>query len=189
MERNQAGRSWIAKALLFSVSASFAGMLSGAALGAAGILLPFEVRVAVASLLALVALAIGSLELLGRKVPLPQFDRETPQRWLHKGALTWALLNGSFLGVGVTSRIGFWLWYVVPLGAFLFADPALGAAIYGAYSVARGAAVWAIILGLNIGLLGDDWQERFIARFPAAQTIAACQLVLVGLVGTITIGL
>ncbi len=164
-------------------------MLSGAALGAAGILLPFEVRVAVASLLALAAVFIGSLEMLGIRVRLPQLDRETPQRWLNKGALTWALLNGVSLGVGTTSRIGFWLWYIIPLGAFLFADPALGAAIYGAYSLVRGGAVWMLILGATTGLLGEDWEDRFVLRMPTAQTIAACQLFLIGLAGTIAIGL
>lgn len=166
MERNQEGRSWVAKALVFSLSASFAGILPGALLGVAGTVLPLEVRVALACVLALVAVLIGSVELLGAGVRLPQFDRETPQRWLNKGALNWALLNGSFLGIGATSRIGFWLWYVVPLSAFLFADPVLGATIYGAYSVVRGTAVWALILGAQTSLLGEDWGDGSLRGTP-----------------------
>lgn len=189
MERNQGGRSWVTKALLFSVSASLAGMVTGAVLGAAGTVISLEVRVAVASLLALATVFVGSLELLGIRVYLPQFDRETPQSWLHKGALTWALLNGISLGVGATSRIGFWLWYVVPLGAFLFADPVLGATIYGVYSVTRGAAVWVLILGARSGLLREDWGDRFVLRIPTAQVVAAGQLIFVGLTLTIALGL
>lgn len=188
MERNQAGRSWAAKALVFSVSASLAGMLAGAVLGAAGAILPPEIRIAMASLLALAAVFVGSLELLGTEIKLPQCDYETPQRWLHKGALMWALQNGFSLGIGATSRIGFWLWYAIPLGAFLFADPVLGAAIYGAYSVVRGVAVWVLLLGIYTRLLKEDWGEWFLARRDSARAVAAGQLVFVGLVGTIAIG-
>lgn len=189
MERNQGGRGWAAKALIFSVSASLAGMATGATLGATGTVLPLEIRVAVASLLALASVFIGGLELLGMRVYLPQIDRETPQRWLHKGALTWALLNGLSLGVGATSRLGFWLWYIIPLGAFLFADPILGAAIYGAYSLVRGASVWVLIFSAINGLLGEDWGENFVLRIPAAQMVAAGQLVFVGMAGMIALGL
>src|SRR3712207_8459275 len=36
------------------------------------------------------------------------------------------------------SRIGFWLWYAIPLGAFLVGDPWLGAVVYGTYGFVRG---------------------------------------------------
>ena len=164
-------------------------MAAGATLGMAGTVLPLETRVAVASLLALAAVFIGALELLGMRVYLPQIDRETPQSWLHKGPLIWALLNGLSLGVGVTSRIGFWLWFIIPLGAFLFADPVLGTAIYGTYSLVRGASVWVLIFGVVSGLLGEDWGEKFVLRIPTAQMVAAGQLIFVGTAGMIALGL
>jgi hypothetical protein len=45
--------------------------------------------------------------------------------------------NGALLGLAVTSRIGFWLWYVVPLAAFLSAAPVAGAIVWGLYGLAR----------------------------------------------------
>ena len=164
-------------------------MLAGGLLGAVGTTLPLEVRVACASLLALSAVLIGCFELLGRSISLPQFDRETPQSWLHKGALTWALLNGLSLGVGATSRIGFWTWYAIPLSALLFGNPILGACIYGAYSVTRGTSVWLIIFSDTIGWLGEDWEVGLIARLGTARKVAAGQLIVIGFAGTIALGL
>ena len=66
---------------------------------------------------------------------------------MQNGPLWWAIRNGVTLGFGATSRIGFLLWYVVPIGALLFGSPALGAAIYGTYELVRGAAAPAILLG------------------------------------------
>ena len=189
MERNQAGRSWAVKAIAYSASASLAGALAGGVLGLAGGTLPAELRVAAASLLAACAVFVGAAELLGRGVRLPQFDRETPQRWMHKGAINWAVRNGSSLGVGATSRIGFWLWYAVPLGAFLSGNPGLGALVYGAYAAVRGGAVWVLILGSISGVLEEDWGDRFIESLPAARTVAAAHLLLVGVAGTIALGL
>ncbi len=156
-------------------------------LGEAGSLLPLEFRLAIGSILALLAIVVGSLEFFGRHVQPPQFDCETPQRWVHQGPLRWATRNGLTLGFGATSRIGFWLWYVVPLGAFLVGDPRLGAAIYGTYGLIRALGAVFILLGM-LGLKADisDW---VMERYGVARVLAAGELIFLGVALTIVVGL
>ena len=187
MHRNQAGRGWISKAVVYSLSSALAGFVTGAALGAAGSLLPLDFRLAAGSILAVIAIAVGGLEFFGRRVQPPQFDCETPQRWVHQGPLRWATQNGLTLGFGATSRIGFWVWYVVPLGAFLLGDPRLGAAIYGTYGLVR--ALGAVFIFLGILRLEVDVSDWLIERYGTARVLAAGQLVFLGVVLTIVVGL
>ncbi|MBA2346457.1 MAG: hypothetical protein H0V83_15470 [Rubrobacter sp.] len=187
MHRNQAGRSWVAKAIVYSLSSALAGLVTGAALGVVGGLLALDLRLAIGSILALAAVAVGSLDLFGRHVLLPQFDCETPQRWVHKGPLRWATRNGLVLGFGATSRIGFWLWYTIPLGAFLVGAPAFGAVIYGTYGLIRALGAVFILLGI-LGWKIDvsDW---LIEHYGVARALAAGQLVFLGVATTIVVGL
>lgn len=106
---------------------------------------------------------------------------------MHKGPVKRAIQNGLALGCGATSRIGFWLWYVVPLGAFLVATPWAGAAIYGAYGVTRGTAVWIILFVLARRY--ENWGEWLLRHKETANVIAAAQLLLLGVVVLIAIGL
>ncbi|WP_324335037.1 hypothetical protein [Baekduia sp.] len=86
-------------------------------------------------------LLIGALGVTGRWVAPIQVDRETSYEWLD-GRVPWAIRNGAALGAGFTSRLGFQLWYAVPVSASLFGSPFLGACLYGAYALTRsGAAV------------------------------------------------
>ena len=163
--------------------------MTGALLGIVGSLLSLDVRLAIASILSIVAVTLGGLELGSRRVPVLQCDRETPKNWVYMGSLQWAVRNGLALGFGATSRIGFWLWYVVPIGALLLARPALGAVIYGTYGVFRGMAVWIIILGLDRWSGGDDTALWLIGRAQTARAIAAGYLVLIGMAIAIAVGL
>ena len=187
MHRNQAGRSWVTKATVYSLSSALAGLVAGVVLGATGGLIALDLRLAVGSILALGAIAVGSLDLFGRHVMLPQFDCETPQRWIHKGPLRWATRNGLVLGFGATSRIGFWLWYAIPLGAFLVGAPLFGAVIYGTYGLVRALGAVGILLGI-LGFKTDvsDW---LIEHYSAARALAAGQLVLLGIAAAIVVGL
>ena len=187
MHRNQAGRSWVSKAVVYSLSSALAGLVAGAVLGVLGGLLPIGFRLAVGSILAVVAIAVSGLELLGHRIQPPQFDCETPQRWVHKGPLRWATQNGLALGFGATSRIGFWLWYAIPLGAFLFGDLWLGAVVYGTYGLIRGlgaVVILLVMLGLKVDI--SDW---LIRRYGAARVLATGQLILLGVSTSIVVGL
>ena len=187
MHRNQAGRSWVSKAIVYSLSSALAGLVTGAVLGALGGLLALDLRLAIGSILALAAIAVGSLDLFGRHVLLPQFDCETPQRWVHKGPLRWATQNGLVLGFGATSRIGFWLWYTIPLGAFLVGAPAFGAAIYGTYGLIRALGAVFILLGiLGWKIDASDW---LIEHYGVTRALAAGQLVFLGVATAIVVGL
>jgi hypothetical protein len=185
--RNQAGGSWISKAAVYVVASAVAGLVAGAALGTVGELLPLDLRLAVGSILSLVAVTVGSLELFGRRMQPLQFDCETPQRWVNKGAFRWATRNGLTLGFGATSRIGFWLWYVIPLGAFLIGDPAAGALIYGTYGLVRAMGAPVILLGMT--RLETDVSDRLIEGYGAARVLAAGQLVFLGVAIAIVVGL
>ena len=187
MHRNQAGSSWVGKALLFSFSSLLAGLVAGAALGALGSLIPVTARLAVASVLSMAATGVGVLSLAGHTRVL-QCDRETPQRWVHAGAVRWALRNGATLGVGATTRIGFWLWYALPLGALLLAHPIWGALVYGIYAGTRGMAVWGLLLVLA-PRHGEAYADWLFAHAPIARMITAGYLIVLGVVGVLVIGL
>jgi hypothetical protein len=137
----------------------------------------------VATLLAVVAGVVGAVELSGRRIMVLQCDRETPRRWVDRGAVRWAVKTGMALGVGGTTRIGFWLWFVVPLGVFLVGDVAAAGAIYGTYAVVRGLGPIAVILA------GDIMSSRAPSADPGwwldrqgetARLVASAQLVVVG---------
>lgn len=71
------------------------------------------------------------------RAPILQINRETPESLLSRGPLLWSAANGALLGLAVTSRIGFWLWYMIPIGVFLSASPIAGAVIWGSYGLVR----------------------------------------------------
>lgn len=189
MRRNQAtGRRWIFyKAMAYSFSSALAGLATGAGLGAAGGFLPADARLAVGSVLAVAGVAVGGLELFGRRVQLPQMDCETPQRWVDRGPLRWATWNGLALGFGATSRIGFWLWYAIPLGSFLAGDALLGAAVYGTYGLVR--ALGAVFILLGMLRLKTDLSDTLIEHYTTARVLASSQLVLLGVATAIVVGL
>ncbi|HEV2107381.1 MAG TPA: hypothetical protein VGR16_03895 [Thermomicrobiales bacterium] len=189
-QRNQAGTSWIAKAVVFALAATLASVLAGWVLGFAGEAISFNARVAVASLLAVIAIGIGALELGPRPPRLLQWDGETPQRWMNAGALRWASLNGAALGIGATSRIGFWLWYAIPCSAFLLGDPLLGALLYGIYGCVRGWSVWAfLLLPRRLGIGGDAFGVWLVTHGEWSRLVAATQLLAMGIAVAIAIGL
>ena len=175
--------------MTFSLAATIGGTAAGALLGLLGGLMPFSARVAIASVLALVAIAIGVLELGPRPRRVPQWDIETPQSWMNAGAIRWALLNGAALGVGATSRIGFWLWYAIPVSALLLGNPLLGALVYGCYGLFRGWSVWAfLLLPTRLGMRGDAFGLWVVTHVETSRVIAAAQLIALGTAVTIAVG-
>ena len=157
-------------------------------LGTIGSLISLNIRIAIASLLGLIAIILAIIELSGRNIQLLQCDRETPQRWVHRGPLWWAFQNGLALGCGIANRLGFLLWYVIPIGSLLVANPIWGLIIYGTYSTVRGMAVWVIILGLG-RYHKDDLGDWLIRKKETARLLTAGQLLFLGIVITIAVGL
>lgn len=172
--------TWRKKALAFTLSSTAAGMLSGAVLGAVGADFSTDQRSAVAFAAAVTAIGIASAQLSDHRFGPLQRDRETPRVWLYHRPVHWALLNGFALGLGITSRLGFWLWYAVPVAAFCTGDASLGAILYGSYALARASGVW-VILPVWTRHGGDAVIRALVHRLPRARLIADCQLLLLGL--------
>lgn len=115
-----------------------------------------------------------------------QRDKETPQSRVHDGPVLWPIKNGLALGFGAITRIGFWLWYVIPISSFLIGDPFLGTLIYGIYSFTRGIAVWFIILFL--AQHKNDWlvwllQNRANLKIVSSVHLIVLAFLIIGIVG------
>ncbi len=150
-----------AKALVSVAAAVAAGALAGCAVALCGRLLSLEHRAQVILVLA-VALVLSSLF----RVRLIQRDVETPQSLLSLGPLRWAASNGALLGLGVASRIGFWAWYVLPLGVFALAQPTRGAVLWGAYGLTRLAILAVVAISMR---RGDDAASQMTTRLIGAR--------------------
>lgn len=125
-------------AVAFASGAIMAGASAGFALGWAGSLLSVGDRRAVGAVLALAALYVGFTDTLSwGRVRVLQLDRETNQLWVVRHPLGGAWATGVVIGAGLATRVGFWLWYVVPTGCFLLGRADLGAAIYATYAAVR----------------------------------------------------
>lgn len=119
-------------ATIFVVSAVLGGAAVGVFIGGLGSLFgPFpRALLAGAAVLALVGSAL--------RRPTPwQWNRETPLTWLTYQDWRTAAYNGVTLGAGLTTRIGFWLMYIVPIGVFAHAEPLIGAVVFGTYAAVR----------------------------------------------------
>ncbi|WP_433063783.1 hypothetical protein [Dactylosporangium sp. CS-033363] len=163
------------------LAATGAGALAGAVLGLVAGLLPAPARALVAMVAAAGVLAAALLDL-----PMPQLNRETDQTLLHRGPYRWALNNAGQLGLGFTSRIGFWTWYLVPVGIVLLGDWRLGAAAWGLYGLTRlamsVAAAFAATseerLGrISVAMLSRRPLATRVARISAAVLAAALTLI------------
>ncbi len=119
-----------------------AGSASGAAIAALGLIAPLNLRVVVGMILAW-TVACAAILLPSR---LPQINRETEQSLLGHGPLEWAALNGVLLGLGFTSRIGYWIWYLLPITCFILGAPVTGAIVWASYALTR--------LGIAVSLAG-----------------------------------
>lgn len=185
---NQARSRWWAKALTYSLAATFAATAAGALLGALGSSVPQDGRAAAASVVAVLAVAVGTVDLNSRRLPVLQCDRETSQRGMRTGPIRWAMRNGVALGIGATSRVGFWLWYLVPVGALLEGNPVPGGLIFGVYGFVRGWSVWLLALGLLDRVAGGDPALWLLTRYGTARFLTSSHLLLVGVAVVVAVG-
>ncbi|HEX2296420.1 MAG TPA: hypothetical protein VHN37_14075 [Actinomycetota bacterium] len=189
MHRNQGTTSWITKAVLHALAGLTAGAAAGAALGLLGSRLPLDVRAAAAAVLGVTAVVVGAAELWSPRTRGPRGrDRETPQRWMDMGPLRWAARNGIALGLGFTSRLGFWLWFVVPLTGLLSGSLWVGALAYGLYGFSRTALPGAV-MAAAIARPGWEYDLWLLRRGMQARSLAAGNLVLTGAAVSVGVGL
>lgn len=177
-----------AKLAVYVLAGTVAAALAGAILGALGGLLTGEARALLASVAALIAVALGFAGVLHVRVPLLQIDRETPYGWLQGSPTSWALRNGAAIGFGAGTRLGVWLWYLIPLGALLSGSPVIGAMGYGAYGLARtgGAGLLLLVQERRQGV--SVWL-RVLRQSARARRLADAQLLLVGVSALLIVGL
>lgn len=179
--------------LSFTLSAAAAAAAAGALLGLLGSYVDASGRTILASLGAMLAVALGGAAWFGRGPQLMQCDRETPLRWVNTSPIRWGLPTGAVLGIGATTRIGFWSWYLVPAAAFLLGNPAVGAMVFGAYGGTRAVGGAALFLASLIEYRrGRDFNEEalwLIHRQPMARIIGAGHLVLLGSAALLAVGL
>jgi hypothetical protein len=151
-------------------------------------LLAGDTRALVASIAGLLAVVFGLLGVFHVRIPLIQIDRETPYGWLQGSPISWALRNGAAIGFGAWTRLGVWLWYLIPLGALLSASPIVGAVGYGAYGLARtgGAGLLLLVQERHRGV--PVWL-RVLRQSSRARRLADAQLLLVGISTLLIAGL
>jgi hypothetical protein len=135
---------WRFRASAFVLASTASSGALGLALGFGGAHLPDRLRLALVAAAAAILLVIGCVEASGSRPWLPQRDRESPLQWLEGEPLWGIVKTGAWLGVAVTTRIGFALVVLVPLTAMLSGSLLLGTVTYGAYGLTRGLSGWMI---------------------------------------------
>jgi len=131
------------------LSAALGASVLGAALALFGSVLDRPSR------LVLVAVILGAVMVGALAGPKPwQLDRETAMSWLVHQDWRTAAFNGISLGLGFTTRIGFWLYYLVIVAAMMSPGYLWGAAIVGAYGFGR------VFLSLVQGAIGPSLTMR-----------------------------
>lgn len=145
------GVSWTPKRPRWRLGAAAFVLASTASAGALGLLLglagartPERLRLALIAVAAAVLLVVGCLEAGGGNPWLPQLNRESPREWLEGHPVRGIVMTGAWLGVAVTTRVGFALVLLVPLAAFFSGSVLFGLAAYGGYGLARGLCAWVI---------------------------------------------
>lgn len=173
--------------MVYALAGTIAGAVAGAATGAMGNAVSDPVRFSLGTLLGAVAVGVGVRALRAERSAPLQCDRETPKEWVDRGPLAWPILNGAALGFGATTRLGFWLWYAIPIGCFLLAAPAAGAVIWGSYGLTRTAAA-AVIWHVQARHRDHDLTGILSLR-ASADRAAASMTVVLGFAGLLLLGL
>jgi hypothetical protein len=123
----------VAAFLTLTLSAAVSGAVVFASVGALGAAFEPDTRAALAALSAIVV----AVSAAARPRRPWQRDTETPQRWLLREGLSVAIRNGTALGAGAATRIGFWLWWTLPPLVFASGRPTVGLATGACYGATR----------------------------------------------------
>lgn len=117
---------------------------------------------------------------------------------IHRSACSSKALTCSFAAIraaaatgallGAISRIGFWLWYAVPLGALLSGQVMVGALLYGTYGFVRSAVTRVVIRGPARRVGGNTVAMWMLRQGHTARVLAAGQLALLGIGVAVAVG-
>jgi hypothetical protein len=174
-------RRWMPLSTVYVSSAMLASSATGSLLGVSGAMVSQPTRDALLSMAAFALLALGILDLANHPVRLIQFDRGRPHPSANSSPLKWTIKNGSALGTGFSSRIGFWMWFLIPVSSYWTGDFAKGAFVFGVYGLCRSASVWLVAkafhrrLGKQVGT--EVW---LVSQVGNASMISSFVAVLVG---------
>lgn len=175
--------------IVYVVTGTLVGAAAGALTASAGSLLTTEARSALGALFALAATGLGLAEVSGNRVALVQINRETPFFWLESGPVKWAMRNGATIGFGGLTRLGFWLWFVIPVGAIVSGSPLIGALGWGAYAFVRTASAGWLLLLTDRRRLDPEKGDALLRELGRARTATSVQLLAVGLLALLASGL
>jgi hypothetical protein len=131
--------TWGVTVTAFLLGSVLAGLLVGAALGAAGsVALPPGLGQSARLIVLAVALAVAvAIDASPIRVPGPA--RQVNERWLDEyRGWVYGLGYGAQLGLGVTTVVSSAATYVALIAAFLTASPAWGAVVLGCFGAVRG---------------------------------------------------
>jgi len=181
------GQHFVVTVVAYTVGSVAGGAALGALLGAAG-------RAAFADghdalrlgILAAAALVAALLDRSGR--PVPSWHRQVNEDWLtqYRGWV-YGLGFGFQLGLGVVTIVTTAAVYLTWVAAFVVAGPLLGAAVGGAFGLARALPVAAAASvrtpeAIHARVAGvDAWAGRFRVVTVSAEAVAAVTLVAVAL--------
>lgn len=108
-------------------------------------------------------MAVASLRWPGLRIL--EVGRTTPKGLVHQGPIVWGLGTGAILGTGFATRLGFWLWYVVPMMFFLLASPTHGLLIYGVYGLVRGTMSISLFIHGQTSANPSDRQRTLLLSY------------------------
>lgn len=151
----------------------------GGLAGYAGSLAEGPVSRVIVTLAVALVLVLAGIELAGKRARLLQRDIETPQSWMQFGPVWWPLANGAALGAGVSTRLGFPVWYVIPIAAFATGSPLWGAVAWGLYGFLRTSFAWVLLRRVERDLDPYGFLNRLAASQPVVRRSVA--LIAVGL--------
>jgi hypothetical protein len=152
--------------IVLTATAAVAGAAVFAVIAAAGAAFPSASRglfAAAASLALIVAATRASRPW--------QRDAETPMDWLEREGLTVAVRNGLSLGAGFLTRLGFWMWWVLPVLAFESGSVRAGAIVGAVYGAARLGAS-SLVAARAEAIRSDRLPRRLLLWRPRATAAA-----------------
>ncbi len=157
---------WLMAVALHALGATISAALFGATLGALGSLLRAPWGAAGLGVTAMAALAYAAREAAGLPVPVPAARRQVPDWW--RSFFSWpvaAMLYGAGLGIGFLTFLTNGGLVVVAMAAVASGRPMIGAALMGAFGLARGLSAL-VAWPVRTNEAGTSLVDRLVASDP-----------------------